>query len=101
MDQKKNGKEVSGWYAHQEMTAAQKASQMREVERWYETRYRLNYRTVPVEIPGKMMLALGRMAMEQKTSFSEFIETILESYLREHKIRWKTKGKSSRAPRGG
>jgi hypothetical protein len=101
MDQKKNGKEVSGWYAHQEMTAAQRASHMREVEGWYEKRHRLNYRTVPVEIPGKMMLALGRMAMEQQTSFSQFIETILEGYLREHKILWKTKGKTGRMPRRG
>jgi hypothetical protein len=85
MDQKVKEKEISGWYAHQEMTKAEEASQMRKVERWYEKRHRLNYRTVPVEIPGKMMLTLGRMAMKQQISFSQLIEKILESYLREHK----------------
>jgi predicted DNA-binding ribbon-helix-helix protein len=85
MDQKPKGKEISGWYAHEEMTEAEKISQMREVERWYEKRHRLNYRTVPVEMPGKMMLTLGRMAAEQQISFSQFIEKILEGYLRGHK----------------
>ena len=85
MDQKVKSKEISGWYAHEEMTKAEKVSQMREIERWYEKRHRLNYRTVPVEIPGKMMLALGRMAMKQQISFSQFIEKILEDYLRRDK----------------
>ncbi len=51
---------------------------------------RLNYRTVPLEIPGKMMLALGRIAMDQGISFSEFIEGILEAYLRQKKVHWKS-----------
>ena len=38
-----------------------------------------------------MMLALGKMAMEQGVSFSEFIEAILEGYLRQKKVQWKKK----------
>ena len=58
---------------------------MQATERWYEKRQRLNYRTVPLEIPGKMMLALGRMALDQGVSFSEFVEQVLDSYLRQKK----------------
>jgi hypothetical protein len=84
-------KGISGWYAQEELTASEKAAQMRALERWYEKRHRLNYRTVPLEIPGKMMLALGRMAIDQGVSFSEFIEGILEAYLRQKKAHWKSR----------
>jgi hypothetical protein len=33
----------------------------------------MNYRTVLLEIPGKMIADLGKLAMEQKAEFSEFI----------------------------
>jgi len=89
MENKTVKKEISGWYVQEELTASEKAAQMQAVERWYEKRSRLNYRTVPVEIPGKMMLALARIAMDQGLSFSEFIEGILEAYLRQKKVRWK------------
>lgn len=85
MARKGKEKEVSGWYAHKEQTPEEKAAQMRATERWYEKRQRLNYRTVPLEIPGKMMLALGRMALDQGVSFSEFVERVLDSYLRQKK----------------
>jgi hypothetical protein len=49
-----------------------------------------NYRTVPLEIPGKMMLALGKIALDQGMSFAEFIEGILDGYLRQKKVNWKT-----------
>ena len=91
MDRKPIKKEISGWYAQRELTPDEKAAQMQAVERWYEKRGRLNYRTVPLEIPGKMMLALGRIAMDQGVSFSEFIEGILEAYLRQKKVRWKSR----------
>jgi hypothetical protein len=90
MESKTIKKEISGWYVQKDLTPDEKAAQMRSVERWYEKRSRLNYRTVPVEIPGKMMLALGRIAMDQGVSFSEFIEGILEAYLRQKKVRWKS-----------
>ncbi len=87
METKGRQKEISGWYAQVEETAEEKAARLRATEDWYEKRHRLNYRTVPLEIPGKMMLALGRMALDQGVSFSEFIEGILDSYLREKKTR--------------
>jgi hypothetical protein len=88
MERKMKEKEISGWYAQKELTPEEKATQMRAVEAWYDKKHRLNYRTVPVEIPGKMMLALGRMAMERRVAFPEFIEGILEAYLRQKKVNW-------------
>ncbi len=91
MQRKERKREVSGWYAKKEQTPEEIAIQMGETARWYEQKQRLNYRTVPLEIPGKMMLALGRMALDQGVSFSEFIEGILDSYLRQKKINWKSR----------
>jgi hypothetical protein len=91
MENKAVKKEISGWYVQEELTAAEKAAQMQAIERWYEKRHRLNYRTVPLEIPGKMMLALGKMAMNQGVTFSEFIEGILNAYLRQKKVRRKSR----------
>lgn len=91
MEGKTMKKGISGWYVKEELTAGEKAAQMQALERWYEKRHRLNYRTVPLEIPGKMMLALGRMAMDQGVSFSEFIEGILEAYLGQKKVHWRSK----------
>ena len=75
-------KEISGWYAQKELTPEERAARMKEVERWYEKKHRLNYRTVPLEIPGKMMLALGKMALDRGVPFAEFIEGILADYLK-------------------
>lgn len=88
MEAKTKGKEISGWYSQEELTAEEKAARMRNIERWYEKRHRLNYRTVPVEIPGKMMLALGKEAIAKKMDFSEYIEGILDEYLRRKKVNW-------------
>ncbi len=90
MDGKKEkAKEISGWYAQQALTPAEKEAKRQELEGWYEKKHRLNYRSVPLEIPGKMMLALGKIALEKGVSFSEFIEEILEGYLRQKKVPWK------------
>jgi len=91
MEGKTREKEISGWYVQKEMTPEEEAAQRRKVERWYAKRHRLNYRTVPLEIPGKMMLVLGKMAMDRGVPFSEFIESILEAYLRQKKANWKSK----------
>ncbi len=90
----KGTKEVSGWYAREELSPAEKEAKRQALEKWYEKKHRLNYRSAPLEIPGKMMLALGKMAMEQGVSFSEFIEAILEEYLRRKKVAWKSKVKA-------
>ncbi len=87
METKGREKEISGWYAQREETPEERAARLRATEAWYEKRHRLNYRTVPLEIPGKMMVALGRMALDQGVPFSEFIEAILDSYLRQKKTR--------------
>ncbi len=87
-------KEVSGWYAREELSPAEKETKRQALEKWYEKKHRLNYRSVPLEIPGKMMLALGKMAMDKGVSFSEFIEEILEGYLRQKKVAWKSKVKA-------
>jgi hypothetical protein len=86
----KKNKGISGWYAQKALTPQEKNAQLQVIEKWYEKRYRLNYRTVPLEIPGKMMLALGKIALDQEMSFSEFIEGILDEYLRQKKVNWKT-----------
>jgi hypothetical protein len=87
MEPKPKAKEVSGWYAQRQMTPEERAAQRRATDQWYDKKHRLNYRTVPLEIPGKMMLSLGKMAVEKGVPFSEFIEGILDSYLKGKKIR--------------
>ncbi len=87
METKGSQKEISGWYAQAEETAEERAARLRATEAWYEKRHRLNYRTVPLEIPGKMMLALGRMALDRGVTFSDFVESILDDYLRQKKAR--------------
>lgn len=95
MERKAKAREISGWYSQREQTPDEIAVQALETERWYEKKQRLNYRTVPLEIPGKMMLALGKAAMEKGVDFSEFIEAILDEYLRQKKIKWKSRSQKS------
>jgi len=89
MERKGKEKEISGWYAQEELTPEEKAGQMKAVGDWYEKKHRLNYRTVPLEIPGKMMLALGKIALEKGMDFSGLLEEILDGYLRGKKISWR------------
>jgi hypothetical protein len=89
MERKGKKKEISGWYVQEKLTPEEKAAQVKAVGDWYERKQRLNYRTVPLEIPGKMMLALGKLSLEKGMDFSEFIEEILDGYLRGKKIPWK------------
>ena len=93
MEGKGKKKEISGWYVQGKLTPEEKTAQVKAIGDWYEKKHRLNYRTVPLEIPGKMMLALGKIALEQGMDFSELIEGILDGYLRGKKIIWrKVKG---------
>jgi hypothetical protein len=89
MERKAKEKEISGWYVQEKLTPEEKAAQVKAVGDWYEKKHRLNYRTVPLEIPVKMMLALGKLSLEKRMNFSEFIEEILEGYLRGKKIPWR------------
>ncbi len=89
-------KEISGWYGQRQMTPGERADEERRIDAWYDRAQRLNYRTAPVEIPGKMMLDLGREAREKGVSFSEFVEGILAEYLRSSKMGRAVKRAASR-----
>ncbi len=90
MDRKGKEKEISGWYVQEKLPPEEKAAQVKAVGDWYEKKHRLNYRTVPLEIPGKMMLALGKLSLEKGMNFSDLIEEILDGYLRGKRIPWRT-----------
>ena len=88
MSNKKKTTEISGWYVRSKATAEEK----QRIEDWYDKRVRLNYRTIPVEAPGKMVLALGRLAQQKGMAgpqFSEFIEGILDEYLQRQGVDWR------------
>ena len=80
---------VSGWYprsiaAPKELTE----DEARKVCERFDRLIKGNYKRLPAEIPGKMMLALGKMALEKGMSFSDFIERILGEYLEKQGIDW-------------
>lgn len=80
--------EVSGWYVKEKLSPEEKAEKMAEINAWYEKRINLNYRSVPVEIPGKLLVALGRKAQEKGVSFQDFIEEILVNYAKREGLSW-------------
>ena len=51
MRDKKKPKEISGWYIKSGATDEQRQQE----EDWYDSRRKLNYKTIPVETPGKML----------------------------------------------
>lgn len=88
MKEKKKHSEISGWYVKERATAEER----QQVQDWYDSRWKLNYKTIPVEAPGKMVLALGRLAHEKGMEgprFSDFIEGILDEYLHMQGINWR------------
>lgn len=88
MSDKKKPKEISGWYIKGRVTADER----QHIEDWYNKRVTLNYRTIPVEAPGKMILALGELARQKGMDgprFSDFIEGILDEYLQTQGINWR------------
>lgn len=88
MSTKKKPKEISGWYAR----AKTAPDERKRIEEWYDKRVKLNYRTIPVEAPGKMVLALGEIAQKKGMAgprFSDFIEGILAEYLQRQGIDWR------------
>jgi len=88
MKEKRKGRDISGWYGKEEADEQERRKQAAEIEAWYEKKLALNYRTVSVEVPGKMLEALGRLAAESKKEFSDFIESILAEYLEGKGVRW-------------
>jgi hypothetical protein len=60
-----------------------------KIDEWHDRLIKGNYKRIPAEIPGKMMLALGKMAKEKGIPFTDFIEGILAEYLEKKGIDWK------------
>jgi hypothetical protein len=89
MERKKKREDISGWYVKEKIDAREHAARMADIDEWYKKRHRFNYRTVPIEIPGKMLAAIGKMALEEKIQFSEFVERILDEYLMQKGIKWR------------
>ena len=90
MDRKGKEKEVSGWYAQKEQTAEETAAQMRATERWYEKKQQPQLPDGSPGDSGKDDAGPGEDGRRSRVSFSEFIEEILQRYLRQKKINWKT-----------
>jgi hypothetical protein len=88
MERVKKSTEISGWYSKEKLNPEEQAARMAEINKWYDKQHKMNYRTVPLEIPGKMLAALGKLAMDRQIQFSEFIEDILAEYLRNNEINW-------------
>ena len=55
MEEKRRAKDISGWYAKERMSEADRQERAAWIEAWYEKKGSLNYRTVPVEVPGRML----------------------------------------------
>jgi len=88
-EKKEKTEAISGWYpksiaAPRELTE----EEARKVDERFDRLIKGNYKRLPAEIPGKMMLALGKMALEKGMSFSDFIERILGEYLEKQGIDW-------------
>ncbi len=89
MAQAKTKEKVSGWYAKETLSPEEREAKMAAIEAWYEKRHTMNYRTVPLELPGKMLAAIGKMSMDQDIQISDFIESILEDYLQNKGVEWR------------
>jgi hypothetical protein len=87
-EKKKRRENISGWYVTDKLSPEQRAARMAHIDEWHDKLHTLNYRTVPLEIPGKMLAALGKLALEEKLQFSEFIERIMGEYLTQKGITW-------------
>jgi len=89
MEKKKKREEISGWYVKEKLSLEEREARIADVNAWYEKRSEMNYRPVPIEIPGKMLAAVGKLALEQKVEFSEFVERLLDDYLTQKGISWR------------
>ena len=89
MAQTKTKEKVSGWYAKETLSREEREAKMAAIDAWYEKRHTMNYRTVPLELPGKMLAAIGKMSMDQDVQLSDFIESILEAYLQNKGVKWR------------
>ena len=89
-EKKEKAEGISGWYptsvaAPKELTQ----DEAKKVDEWFDRLIKGNYKRLSAEIPGKMMLALGKMALEKGVPFTDLIEGILREYLERQGIDWK------------
>ena len=89
MSEKNKAESISGWYpksiaAPRELTE----EEAKRVDEQFDRLIKGNYKRLSAEIPGKMMLALGKMALEKGVPFTDFIEGILGEYLEKQGIDW-------------
>ena len=90
MSEKKKAEGVSGWYPKSIAASKQlPPDEAKKVDEWYDRLIKGNYRRLSAEIPGKMMLALGKTARDKGVPFTDFIEGILAEYLERQGIDWK------------
>ena len=90
MSEKKKAEGVSGWYPKSIAAPRQLTEEeAKKVDEWFDRLIEGNYKRLSAEIPGKMILALGKIAQEKGVLFTGFIEGILEEYLERQGIDWK------------
>ena len=62
MNEKKKTEAVSGWYSKSTAQRKLTEDEAKRVDEWFNRLIKDNYKRLPAEIPGKMMLALGKIA---------------------------------------
>jgi len=90
MSERKKAEGISGWYP--KSIAAPRAlteGEAKRVDEQFDRLIKGNYKRLSAEIPGKMMLALGKIALEKGMPFTDLIEGILREYLEKQGIDWK------------
>ena len=89
-EKKEKTEGISGWYPKSIATPRELTEdEARKVDEQFDRLIKGNYKRLSAEIPGKMMLALGKMALEKGIPFTDFIEGILGEYLEKQGIDWK------------
>ncbi|MFC1995501.1 hypothetical protein ACFLVM_01305 [Chloroflexota bacterium] len=89
MSEKKKTGAISGWYSKSTTSNKLTDDEAKRVDEWFDRLIDGNYKRLPVEIPGKMMLTLGKMAKEKDIPFTDFVEGILAEYLGKQGIDWR------------
>ena len=89
-EKKRKTEGLSGWYptllaGSRELTEEERKKE----DEWFDRLIKGNYKRLSAEIPGKMMLALGKIALEKGVPFTDLIERILGEYLDKQGIDWR------------
>jgi hypothetical protein len=88
-EKKEKTEKISGWYP-KSIAAPRELpeEEVKRVDEWFDRLIKGNYKRLSAEVPGKMMLALGKLALEKGVPFTDFIEGILREYLERQGIDW-------------